>query len=212
MRLEQTDETGNNADDETIRVSRRLFTIPNILCLIRLFGSLLLIPIAMRHQNLIFLWFFIFLAMTDWLDGKLAILLDQRSVIGARLDSWADATLYAALAFGLVWMFGSTLQSELIWIFLSLATYVISTLAGLLKYRRWPSYHTRAAKISWFLTLIAVISLFSECSLIPLRIAIAAIILTNLEALAITVISPQWRADVVSVYHVQRKERKNKRY
>lgn len=210
MAMKQTDGPGNNADAATIRISKRLLTIPNIICLIRLVGSLVLVPIALRHQNLIFLWLFVFLAMTDWVDGKLAILLDQRSEIGARLDSWADAALYAALAFGLIWMYGSTLQAELSWILLSLSTYVISTLAGFWKYRRWPSYHTRAAKISWFLTLVAVISLFSEWSLIPLRIAIAAITLTNLEALAITVISPQWRADVVSVYHVLRKERENR--
>jgi cardiolipin synthase (CMP-forming) len=196
--------TDNNLDSSSIRISKRLLTIPNILCLIRLAGALVLVPIAWQHHNLVFLWLFVALAMTDWLDGKLAILLDQRSEIGARLDSWADAALYAALAFGLIRMYGSTLESELVWIIFSLATYVISTLAGLCKYRRWPSYHTRAAKITWFLALLGVISLFSEWSLIPLRVAVAAITLTNLEALAITVISPQWRADVVSVFHVQR--------
>ncbi|MEX2130516.1 MAG: CDP-alcohol phosphatidyltransferase family protein, partial [Pseudohongiellaceae bacterium] len=193
---EPHDGTGNNTDAATIHISNRLLTVPNIICLIRLIGSLLLVPIAFRDQNILFLWVFIFLTMTDWVDGKLAILLDQRSVIGARLDSWADAALYAALAFGLIWMYGATLQSELIWIIIALATYVISTLAGFLKYRRWPSYHTRAAKITWFLTLFGVISLFSEWSLIPLRIAVAAITLTNLEALVITFISPVWRADV----------------
>ena len=164
----------------------------------------MLIPIAWHDQNEVFLWLFLFLAMTDWVDGKLAILLDQRSVFGARLDSWADAALYAALLFGLVTMYGETLRPELVWITAALATYLISTTAGFWKYQRWPSYHTRAAKTAWFLTAVGVISLFSDWSLWPLRIAGGAVIITNLEALLITIISPTCRVNVTSIYHAWR--------
>ena len=75
-------------------ISNRLLTVPNFLCFIRLAGSFILIPIAWQGRNEVFLWLFIFLALTDWLDGKLAILLNQRTVLGARLDSWADTALY----------------------------------------------------------------------------------------------------------------------
>ena len=74
--------------------------------------------------------------MTDWVDGKLAILLNQRSVFGARLDSWADAALYAALLLGAAMMRGATLGSELAWIIPAVATYLISTAADLWKYHR----------------------------------------------------------------------------
>ena len=149
-------------------ISNRLLTVPNLICVIRLIGSFVLIPIAWQDQNEVFLWLFLFLAITDWVDGKLAILLNQRSVFGARLDSWADAALYAALLFGLVTMYGETLRPELVWI------------------------------------TAALISLFSEWSLWPLRIAGGAVIITNLEALLITIISPTWRADVTSIYHAWR--------
>lgn len=184
-----------------IVISNRLLTIPNVLCLIRLAGSVLLVPVAMAGENDWFLWLFVFLAMTDWFDGKLARLLDQRTVIGARLDSWADAALYAALTFGLIWLYGASLRAVIPWIVAALVSYGISTLAGLFRYRRWPSYHTRAAKTSWFLTLVAVVCLFLDWSLIPAYIAVVAVILTNLEALLITSISPVWRADVTSVFH-----------
>lgn len=141
--------------------------------------------------------------MTDWLDGKLATLLDQRSVLGARLDSWADAALYTALLFGALWLHGrTTLASELLWIIPAVATYAISTATGFWKYRRWPSYHTRAAKTSWFLILVGAVCLFGGWSLWPLRIALFATTLTNLEALLITILSPTWRADVGSVFEV----------
>ena len=194
----------NKAASGDIEISDRLLTIPNLLCLVRLLGSIVLIPIALQDHNEIFLWVFLFLAATDWLDGKLAILLNQRSVFGARLDSWADAALYATLIFGIVVIYNDILREESTWVLLALGSYLASTLAGFWKYQRWPSYHTRAAKTSWLLTAVAVIALFSEWSIWPLRIAALAVTLTNLEALTITAISPQWRADVTSIYHAWR--------
>jgi CDP-diacylglycerol--glycerol-3-phosphate 3-phosphatidyltransferase len=145
--------------------------------------------------------------MSDWVDGKLAILLNQRSVFGARLDSWADTALYAALLVGAVMMYGEALQAEIAWVIPPLAIYLISTASGFWKYRRLPSYHTRAAKTGWFLMMIGAIGLFTDWSLWPLRIALAFAALTNLEILAITIISPTWRADVTSLYHAWRDNR-----
>ena len=73
--------------------TNRVVTVPNALCVIRLLGSIVLVVLACVDRGEIVLWLFIGLAMTDWLDGKLAILLKQKSVLGARLDSWADAAL-----------------------------------------------------------------------------------------------------------------------
>jgi CDP-diacylglycerol--glycerol-3-phosphate 3-phosphatidyltransferase len=184
-------------------ITNRLLTVPNLLCVIRLAGSFILVPIALKGQNAVFLWLFIFLAMTDWLDGKLAMMLDQRTVFGARLDSWADAALYTALLFGTVTMYGERLRSELVWIGIAIASYVLSVAAGFWKYKRWPSYHTRAAKTSWFLTAVAVVALFSDWALWPLRVAAVAVSITNFEALLITIVSPAWRADVTSVFHAR---------
>jgi len=186
------------------RISNRILTVPNFICAIRLVGSFVLVAIAWLDQREVFLWLFLFLAMTDWVDGKLAILLNQRSVFGARLDSWADAALYAALLIGTVMIYGATLRFELAWIIAALASYLISTAAGFWKYRRWPSYHTRAAKTSWFLIMLGAIGLFTDWSLWPLRVALAAVTITNLEALSITIVSPAWRADVTSIYHAWR--------
>jgi len=187
-----------------VYISDKLLTIPNILCLIRLAGALVLVPVAWRGESELFLWLFLFFAATDWLDGKLAILLNQRSIFGARLDSWADAALYAALIFGALTMHGQALQGESLWVAAALGTYLVSTLAGFYKFKLWPSYHTRAAKTSWLLTAIAVVFLFREWELWPLRLAALAVTLTNIEAFLITLISPQWRSDVTSIYHVLR--------
>ena len=101
-------------------------------------------------------------------------------------------------------MYGKTLGAEIAWFIPALASYLLSTSAGLWKYRRWPSYHTRAAKTGWFLIMVGVLGLFTAWSLWPLRVALAFAALTNLEALAITIVSPSWRTDVPSIYHAWR--------
>ena len=184
--------------------TNRIATVPNLLCVIRLVGSIVLVFVAIAGRGDIVLWLFILLAMTDWLDGKLAILLKQKSVLGARLDSWADAALYAAILFAALWLHGQTLEGALGWIIAAVGTYVVSILVGFRKYGRWPSYHTRAAKTSWLLILVGVVFLFKEWSRRALQVALAAVTLTNLETLAITYLSPRWRVNVGSVVQVLR--------
>jgi CDP-diacylglycerol--glycerol-3-phosphate 3-phosphatidyltransferase len=199
----QQETTGDPGPPEPY-ISNRLLTVPNFICMVRLAGSFALIAIAFMDQNEVFLWLFLFFAMTDWVDGKLAILLNQRSVFGARLDSWADAALYAALTFGAVTMHGAALRSELAYVIAALATSLISIAAAFWKYRRWPSYHTRAAKTSWLLIMVGAVCLFLDWPLWPLRIALVAITITNAEAILITIVSPTWRVDVTSIYHAWR--------
>jgi len=189
------------------RYCRQTFTIPNIICLVRLGGSFGLAVVAWQGKETVFLCGFIVLAMSDWVDGKLAILLNQRSEFGARLDSWADAALFTALLFGAVLLRSTELKTEILWIIPAISSYLISTAAGFWKYRRWPSYHTRAAKTSWLFILLGTIGLFTQGSLWLLRLALVAVTLTNLEALLITLISPQWRANVSSVYQAWRDTR-----
>lgn len=83
--------------------SDRVLTVPNALSVLRLLGVplflyLLLVP---RADG----WAIVLLAVsgaTDWLDGKLARLLDQASKLGAFLDPAADRlyVLSTLIAFG----------------------------------------------------------------------------------------------------------------
>lgn len=180
----------------------RWLTVPNALCLTRLFGSFALLPLAVYDQSLSFLILFVALSATDWVDGKIARWLNQRSRIGPKLDTAADVTMYAAVLFGTVWLFHRTLLNESLLIGAAVVSYCASGVASLLKFKRWPSYHTRAAKLSWGITLLAVIALFLEWSVWPLRIAAFAVTVTNLEAMLITLALGERRDDVPTVFHV----------
>jgi cardiolipin synthase len=193
--------------DESIPLARnRWLTVPNVLCVIRLVGSPGLVLVALAGHPRYFLLSYLFLALTDWLDGRLAIWLKQQSSLGSILDSLADVAMYAALLFGAVWLKGPVLLSEIWWIGVALAVYAATVAAGFLKFHRLPSYHTLIAKFSAFLVLAATICLFTGWSIWPLRIASAVITLGNLEGIAITCILPVWKANVWSLYHVLRKE------
>jgi hypothetical protein len=85
------------------------------------------------------------------------------------------------------------------WIDPPLASYALTTSAGLWKYRSRPSDHTQAAKISWSLILVGAVCLLAEWNLWPLQIALVSITLTNFEALFITILAPTRRENLESI-------------
>ena len=180
------------------------WNLPNALCVLRILGTPVLAWLAWRGAPTAFAWLFAALFVSDWLDGKLAILLDQRTTIGARLDSAADAAMYAALLFGLARLEWDAVRAEWPWIAAAVAGYGAAGLAGKAKFGHFPSYHTRAAKTCWLLVGIAVFALFGHGAVGPLRLAAGAVVLANVESLLITRVLPRWRADVPSLYHALR--------
>lgn len=173
--------------------------VPNALAGIRLLASPGLLVLAFLGQDVPFLALFLLLEATDWLDGKLAGLLDQRSTLGARLDTVADLAMYAALVAGLAVLEGEVFFREWPWMAPALAGYVVSWSSSLVKFRRIPSYHAWSAKVSWLLALLATVSLLTLGDVVLLRVAAVTVALANVEATAITLLIDTPRADVASV-------------
>jgi cardiolipin synthase len=192
------------AAEPTPRVEPSRWNVPNLLCAIRLAGTPIMISMAWFGWPAAFLGMLVGLLITDWLDGKLAVRWGQQTRFGARLDSFADAAMYGGLLFGTAWLKGPEIWQERTWLLAAVGSYAISSLVGWFKYGRVPSYHTRAAKSCWLLVTIATASLFADWSVIPLRIASLGVLLTNLEAVAITALLPTWKSDVPSVFHAWR--------
>ena len=191
-------------------VPGRIVTIPNVICGLRLIAAPGLIALALAERPDWFLACYIVLAFTDWIDGKLAILLNQRTTFGARLDSVADVTLYACLLIGGAYLARGIVQQEGLWIGTAIASYAASLAAGWWKFGRLPAYHTRAAKTAWLLVLIGAYCVFSHQGVWAIRIAMGAVTLTNIEALLITRALPKWRADVPSYRHALQIARQHK--
>lgn len=179
-----------------------IITVPNLICFGRIIGSVVLLGVAFAGLRYWFVGLFIALSLSDWVDGRLARWLKQRSVFGARLDSFADSVLYAALVAGALILSWNMVRPELIWIAVAVASYALTVGVGLWKFGRIPSYHTFAAKKSNWLALLAGVALVLEWSVWPLRICAIATTLTNLEATAISLVLDEWRSDVSTLFRV----------
>ena len=196
---------GNSDRPKNGRQSRKL-NVPNVLSAIRVVGSPVLLGLALCGYSTGFFWLFILLEFTDWVDGKLAKLLHQETTFGARLDSVADAAMYGAVVLGTCWLKWNLVSAEVAWILAVLVSYALTTGLGLVKFRRVPCYHTRSAKTCWLFVLVAMVFVFlvPDRSALPLRIATAAVVATNLEATLITLVLDEWRANVPSLFHAVR--------
>lgn len=184
-------------------------TVPNVLSALRLLAAPALVALAWGGLAGGCLALFVFLSLTDWLDGKLAKLLRQETEFGARLDSAADVTFYAASLLALVLLHGALLRAEALWIGAGVISYLLSVAAALVKYRRVPSYHTRLAKTSWLLAFLAAVGVLAAGAGWVVRLAALGVVLTNLEATLITLVLPEWRANVPSLWHARRLARGN---
>lgn len=178
-----------------------MLNVPNTLGLIRLASAPAMALLAWYGMGDVFFWLLVASLLTDWVDGKLARWLDQRTAFGARLDSVADAAMYAALAFGVWRLHPEVLRRESLWLAAALGGYVLSLAAGFVKFGRMPTYHTRAAKTCWLLVGLTAIALFADGPAWPVRVTLIAVTLTNLEAIAITTVLDRHRDDVPSLYH-----------
>lgn len=189
-------------------VRERLLTVPNLLCAFRLFTSPLLAVLAWFELSSWCLGLFVILLLTDWLDGKVARWLKQETLFGTRLDSFADMTFYGCVLLALVVLRTEMMRREAIWIALALSSYAVSVAASWIKFDRVPSYHTRLAKTSWLLVGIGVVSVFAGGTIWLFRLALGAVVLTNLEATAITLVLPEWRVNVSWLLQALRERRR----
>lgn len=178
----------------------RFWTIPNVLCLVRLFGAFGLPALAVAGLPIWFVAVYLILAATDLIDGPIARWTNQNSTTGAGLDTIADLWLSFCLLTGAAILSWEMIRQEWILIVVAVASYVVAASFGYWKFRKIPSYHTYSAKITHFLVALAGISLVLGWTVWLLRIASVAVILTNVESLAITNKLDQWKTDVASIF------------
>lgn len=173
--------------------------VPNALTTLRIVLSPGLALFAFRGSASAFLWLFLALEVTDWLDGKLAVWLDQRSEFGARLDSIADMVMYSLLLGGLVRLEGEVLAGEWPWLVPALGGYALSWILSLARFKQMPSYHTLTAKASYILVIGATIGLLAGDLVWPVRVAAVGVATANLEAVLLTLTLDAPRSDVPSI-------------
>ncbi|EMI25606.1 CDP-alcohol phosphatidyltransferase family protein [Rhodopirellula europaea] len=181
-------------------------TVPNIICVLRALLSPFMVLLAWNDQAQTTLILFIVLTLSDTVDGKIARWLDQRTEIGPKLDSIADAAMYVCLALSLLFLRADLLANEAIWIAAAIGSFIAAECFALLKFGKLPTYHTRTAKTAWLLVGIAAVNLLIGGPAWPLHIAMASVIVANIESGLLTYSLKKPVSDVTSIFHVRGKQ------
>lgn len=185
----------------TGRPEDRIWTVPNVLSGVRLLGVVPLAWLGWSGNREGFVVLLVVLLLTDWVDGKLAVALDQRTELGPRLDSGADILMYGVVALSFWWMEPGIVLEEVGWLAAAVGTWLVSAVICVARFRKVPSYHTRAAKTGWLVAgSIALYTIWGgDGRAVPW--ALAWVVITNLEAVAIGLLLPEWRVDVPTFAH-----------
>jgi CDP-diacylglycerol--glycerol-3-phosphate 3-phosphatidyltransferase len=176
--------------------------IPSILVGIRLAIAPLLVLEAVDHDTTI--WFvigYIIAILSDIFDGIIARRLGVSTVELRQADSWADIFLFICLAISTWLVYPHVLIDFKIPLFLALAAQLILFTISLIKFKKLPSFHTYTAKTWGLMLLIATVSLFGFNYDEPLWLPIIFCWINSIEEIAMTLLLPEWKCDVLSIFH-----------
>ena len=129
-------------------MAKTIYSIPNLLSLLRLALVPVLALTAAQGQAS---WFLVLLAvslLSDMLDGYFARKLQQTSELGARLDSWADMLTYAAMILGIYLLWPIIFEQQKIFLLAATLSYILPVMLALSRFGSFPSYHTWGAKLA----------------------------------------------------------------
>ncbi|EAZ92997.1 CDP-alcohol phosphatidyltransferase family protein [Crocosphaera chwakensis] len=186
----------------------KLTSIPSILVGLRFVLALLLFFDALDHQTS---WFFILAYLlavfSDIFDGIIARRLNVSTIQLRQADSWADICLYLCVALSIWLVYPQVLIDFRLPLLLAVAAQVTLFSLSLLKFRKFPSFHTYTAKF-WGLTLlIATVSLFVFNNSVPFWLAIALCYLNSIEEIVMVLVLPIWQCDILSVFEAMEKRK-----
>ena len=176
-----------------------IYNLPNLVSFIRILMSPVLFILALNQQPLWFLAVLIFSEFTDVLDGYLARKLRQITTLGSHLDSWGDFIIYSTITICAWILWPDIVLQNKMEVIIIISSFTLPVLLGLIKFRRFTSYHTWSVKVAVALTILAYLLLFSGLLAWPFKLAALACLYAALEEIAITLIMKHEHADVRSL-------------
>ena len=184
------------------RTGSNLYSIPNILSLLRLALVPVLVGLASAQRGDIFLVVLAVSLLSDVLDGYLARKLGLVSELGAKLDSWGDILTYAAMILGLHLIWPDIFDKQAEFLFAAMMSFILPTLLAFRKFGAYPSYHTWGAKLAAVLMAPAYYVLILADADSFFRVVILFHLLVAAEEMAITFILNLPRSNVGSVFYL----------
>lgn len=176
--------------------------LPNLLTGFRFVAAPFLLTFAWNGYGLAFMGLLAVAFLTDLLDGWVARTTGQVSEFGAVLDSWADVITYLTIALCCWWLWPEVVAREWFYVVLIVASCLLPSAAGLIKFGHFTSYHTWGVKLAAASMGASLYLMFLGGPVWPFRIAAVLCIVAAFEEILITLLAQKPRSDVRSLWHV----------
>lgn len=187
----------------------RTYKIPNILSVIRILSAPILLFLAWEGYRNAFIVLLLASLLSDAVDGYLARRYNVSSKLGTRLDSFGDMAIYLTVPICAWWLWPQILKQEALFVLIAIAAYLVPLIAGLIKFRKVPSYHTLGAKVAAVFMSIGILFLFLTEFTWIFRIAAIFQAVVACEEIWITIRLPVLQSNVKSIWHVSRNHIRN---
>ena len=138
--------------------------------------------------------------LSDVFDGVVARRTGTATPILRRLDSVVDTVFYLGIAVAAWMLHRAEIRPLLPLILLVIATELGTNALCWLRFRREASYHAWSARMFGLALFAALLTLFAAGSPALILPAIVVGLLSHLENAAITLVLPEWRYDVRSLF------------
>ena len=190
-------------------MDKSIYSIPNLLSLLRIALVPVLALAAAFYQADLFLLVLAISLLSDLLDGYFARKLNQVTELGARLDSWADMATYAMMIIGLYLIWPSIFDQQFFFLMAATLSYILPVIIALFRFGSFPSYHTWGAKLAALLIAPAFYLLILNDQQLFFRLVIVLHVVVALEEIAITFFLKKSETNVASILTILA-NRKNK--
>ncbi len=180
----------------------KLSYLPSLLIGMRFTIAPLLVFDALDHKTSY--WFiigYIIAVLSDIFDGIIARRLKVSTTQLRQADSWADICLYLGVAISTWLVYPQIIIDFRVPLLSAITIQLILFAVSLIKFQKFPSFHTYTAK-AWGLALLAAtVGLFGFGYANTLWFAIVLCWVNSLEEIAMTLLLPTWQCDILSIFH-----------
>lgn len=182
--------------------------IPNALSISRIIFLPLLYYFALNWLKLEFLISYIFIGITDALDGFLARLLNQVTKLGKILDTVADIFFYFSTLFFLYYFYPEIISFNENLIYIFLLVFLLAYVISIIKFKKPIQIHTNHLRFNAVLVyLIMIFSYFFDTRFFA-TIILLSFIIGFIEEIIIFIKFDNFTADTRSVWELIKKRKK----
>lgn len=186
---------------------KRSYYIINGITLYRVLAAPFLIFLIFNGQIQVFKWLLAVSFFTDAIDGILARRYRVTSIAGAKLDSIGDDLTVLVGVAGIIIHNPGFIREQAFPLLALLVLFIIQVSIALIRFRKFTTFHTYAAKLAAVAQgLFLILYFFLEAPFYPLFwIAWAITAFDLIEEILIALMLPEWKANVKGLYWVMKR-------